>query len=68
MVGVMVSSRGSVMVILLEWDPLHHPNMWTINSFHSLTPRNLLSTTHDWLGELNGELDSELDILYAYLG
>ena len=67
-VRVMMSSRGSVQEILLEWNPLHHPNAWTINNFHALTPKNLLSTTRDWNDKLNDEVDSELDMLYAYLG
>ena len=63
-VGVVMSSRGSVKAILLEWEPLHHPNAWKINHFHALTLKNLLSTTCGWNDECNGELE----MLYAYLG
>ena len=63
-VGVIVSSRGSMLTILLELEPLHHLNAWTINSRHDLTRRNLLSMMRGW----NDKLNSELDMVYAYLG
>ena len=44
------------------------PKCMEINSFHALTPETLLSIMHGWNDELNDEVDSELDILYAYLG
>ena len=66
-----VSSRGSVLEILLEWETLHHPNAWTVNSFKLLCPltlKNLSLTMCSWFGGCNDELASELDMLYAYLG
>ena len=64
-------SKFSVMASLLERELLHHLDAWTTSSlqtrFQCFNACNLLSTAHSLVSDLDGKLDSKMDMLYAYL-
>ena len=60
--------KRRMLVILLEWISYYHAYAWTKGSFHILTPGNLPSIAHCLLDVLNDELESEIDMIYAYIG
>ena len=68
--GVKVSCRGIMLAIFQKGVrdiTLAHGQQAVYRPFHTLMLGNLSVPAHDYLNRLNGELCSELDMLYAYL-